>query len=363
MSAAPSFIDFAPGVLERRAAEGIRGIKSELNRYALHIATASFATLPLDEIRARHVRHWAADMQQKMAADTRGERKISTDTVKRSLALVGAIFNEAVNEDLIEVPPTAGLKLKRRFDEIGKADPWTFLSLAEQEAISACEGIPIEHRLSSGFAIGTGLRQGEQFNLEWKDVHDDIADPYVRVRWGSKGKPPKNGKQRSVPLLPHVLEIVRAWRELAPAWAPSNPDDLVFPSRLGTRRGVGKPLGSRRLKNYLSLIGITRRVRWHDLRHSFGSALVSGMWGRAWPLEEIRPIIGHSSITMTQRYSHVCQTRLAEAAREPNYGGFIAPVVPPSPETERELMPGIVPAANDTCPDLAGAWFDEEECA
>lgn len=360
MSTAPLFQDFAPTVLARREVEGIRGIKSERNRYDLHIVTAEFASMRLDEIRARNIRHWAAAMQQKLAADTRGVRKISSDTVKRSAALVGAIFSAAVDEDLIEVSPSVGLKIKRRTDELGKQDPWTFLSLEEQIALAACEAISLEDRLACAFAIGTGLRQGEQFNLEWRDLHDDVADPFLTVRWGSMGKPPKNGKQRVVPILPHVLETVRAWRELAPAWAPFNPDGLVFPSRRGGRRSVGKPLGAGpKLKKHLALIGVTRRVRWHDLRHTFGSALISGMWGHSWSLEEIRPVIGHSSITMTQRYAHVCQTRLAETARMTNYGGFVAPVIPPAPDTARELY---VPPANDTSPELE-LWFDEEEVA
>lgn len=347
MNAAPSFLDFTPHILDRREAEGIRGIKSERNRYALHIASAPFASMSLDIIKPRHIRHWVAEMQQKMAADTRGVRKISTDTVKRSVALVSAIFSAAIEEDILELSPSAGLKIKRRSDEIGKADPWTFLSLAEQVSVSVCEAIPLVARLKIAFAIGTGLRQGEQSHLEWRDIHDGAKDPFVHVRWGSKGKPPKNGKRRDVPLLPHVLETVRAWREIAPTWAPSNPDDLVFPNRNGVPCGVGKPLGGGpKLRNYLALVGITRRVRWHDLRHTFGSALISGMWGRDWSLEEIRPIIGHSSIVMTQRYAHVCHTRLAEAARETNYGGFIAPE---APNTDLDLE---VPAANDTMRDL-----------
>ncbi len=361
MTAAPSLLDYAPKILDRREVEGIRGIKSERNRYEIHLATAAFATIPLTEIRPRHVRLWAADMQQKPAADTRGARKLSTDTVKRAAALLAAIFGEAVNEDILEQSPSAGLKIKRRIDELGKADPWTFLSLAEQIAIAACEAIPIADRLAIAFAIGTGLRQGEWSNLAWSDIHDDVADPFLLVRWGSKGKPPKNGKQRTVPLLPHVIETIRAWRALQPSWSEVNPDGLAFPNRRGLIRSVGKPLGGGgKLKRYLALVGITRRVRWHDLRHTFGSALISGMWGHAWPLEEIRPIIGHSSITMTQRYAHVCQTRLADAARKTNYGGFIAPVIPPAPDTARELY---VPPANDTCPDLGAIWFDEEEVA
>jgi integrase len=46
-------------------------------------------------------------------------------------------------------------------------------------------------------------------------------------------------------------------------------------------------------------------VRFHDLRHTCASHLVSGTWGRAWRLEEVRDYLGHSNISVTQRYAHM----------------------------------------------------------
>jgi hypothetical protein len=43
----------------------------------------------------------------------------------------------------------------------------------------------------------------------------------------------------------------------------------------------------------------------HDLRHTCASHLVSGTWGRAWRLEEVRDYLGHSNISVTQRYAHM----------------------------------------------------------
>jgi integrase len=54
----------------------------------------------------------------------------------------------------------------------------------------------------------------------------------------------------------------------------------------------------------LAASGITRRVRWHDLRHTCASSLVAGWWGgRPWRLEEVREMLGHTSIKVTERYS------------------------------------------------------------
>jgi integrase len=50
-------------------------------------------------------------------------------------------------------------------------DEWTYLDQEEQRRLLACPEIPHADRLIMAFAIGTGLRQGEQWNLELKDLH------------------------------------------------------------------------------------------------------------------------------------------------------------------------------------------------
>ena len=48
-----------------------------------------------------------------------------------------------------------------------------------------------------------------------------------------------------------------------------------------------------------------RRIKWHDLRHSCASSLVAGWWGEPWSLEQIKALLGHRSITTTERYAHL----------------------------------------------------------
>ncbi len=62
--------------------------------------------------------------------------------------------------------------------------------------------------------------------------------------------------------------------------------------------------------------GIERRVPFHALRHTCASMLVSGEWGRAWTIEEVCAFLGHSSITVTQRYAHLCRGALQRAASQ-----------------------------------------------
>jgi hypothetical protein len=65
-------------------------------------------------------------------------------------------------------------------------------------------------------------------------------------------------------------------------------------------------------------------VRWHDLRHTCAASLVSGWWGRQWRLEEIRALLGHGSLKATERYAHLADSALQQAAAETRWSGGAA---------------------------------------
>ncbi len=80
-------------------------------------------------------------------------------------------------------------------------------------------------------------------------------------------------------------------------------------------------------KAALRASGLTRRVRWHDLRHTCASSLVSGWWGRRWSLQEVKEMLGHTTIDVTQRYAHLAPGALEEAATA-TIGGSVMQVTP-----------------------------------
>jgi hypothetical protein len=178
------------------------------------------------------------------------------------------------------------------------------------------------------FGMGTGLRQGEQWNLHIADVHLDAAEgPWINVKYGSKGRPPKNRRPRKVPLFGMALEAGRAWLEHLPSYAPSNPEGLMFPTPFkakrkksggrefdgGARRQVGKtPSAWTKVKTTLG----ERKVWWHLLRHTAATSLLCGWWGRRWSLEEVSKFLGHSSVKVTERYAHLLESELATIAAE-----------------------------------------------
>lgn len=311
----PTFLTHAAKILDERAEDGIRGIERERSRFRVHIVKSGFASMPIDQIEPKHIAEWLREMSHKKPMDKRGDRLLARATIHRSQALVSVVFGEAVQQGLIKSNPCMGVRLKRRAGEESTKEKWAYLTPEEQRTVATCEEIPLADRLAIRFAIGTGLRQGEQFNMLLDDLHVDGPEPHVFVRFGSKNKPPKSGKTRKVPLFGDGLIAAREWLALLPTFAPSNPERLVFPTAKGNRRPQGKPLGrSSVFHGHLRFAGV-KRCRWHDLRHTCASSLVAGWWGRAWTLIEVRDMLGHSSVTISERYAHLGETSLKLAAR------------------------------------------------
>lgn len=150
-------------------------------------------------------------------------------------------------------------------------------------------------------AVRTGLRKGELFGLHWREVDLEARTLTVKFNnWRGQLLTPKSGKTRIVPLVGEVVDALRVWRT-------RHPCELVFPGPCGAI--VQDPKGANRaLNKALDRAGL-RRVRFHDLRHSFASHLV--LQGQ--PLRVVQVLMGHHSVTITERYAHVGDEQLAAA--------------------------------------------------
>jgi integrase len=135
---------------------------------------------------------------------------------------------------------------------------------------------------------------GELIALRWRDV--DFPNHTIRVRASyaiGHLTTPKSGKVRAVPLAPDVAGALARLGQRALATAD---DDLVF---LG---GAGSFLdGSalrRRYKSALARAGL-RRLRFHDLRHTFGTRMIAQA-----DIRRVQEWMGHADVQTTMQYLH-----------------------------------------------------------
>jgi integrase len=207
-----TFGKYGAKVLDQREVDDtIRSIKHERRRWNLHLAKCELAEMQLSEIEPIHIANLVRTLQRKKAKDKREPRKISSHTVARCLTMVSNVFQAAIQQGgLVVRNPCIGIEINKRADE-DTEDVWTFLTLDEQKRLLTCEQISLTDRLVITFAMFSGVRQGELHHNFLKDLHTDGADPHLYVRFGSKGRRPKGGKARKVPLIPQALDVARQW--------------------------------------------------------------------------------------------------------------------------------------------------------
>lgn len=332
------FENFGEDVLDQREADGFRGVKKDRDRFDFHLRKSPIAGLLVTDLRPAHGAELARWLGKRWAADKRGRRRIKRSTVLAIFNVASVILNEAVFRELIPSNPFAGIKIRKRADE-DTEDVWTFWTPEERRAFATCEEIPYVDRLIVRFAMGCGIREGELHHNFLKDLHVGLKEKHPRlfVRYGSKGQVPKNGKTRTVDIFGDALIAIREWLEVRKTYMRKSarhevrPDiGLIFPTVTGCRRQEAKTLGNGhkdkatgewvdRFKHYCALAGIAERpgLYWHCLRHTCATMMLQEL---GCSLEEVQEQLGHSSISVTQRYAHKTGTRMQRVAERINAG-------------------------------------------
>jgi len=224
------------------------------------------------------------------------ERGLSQRTVLYALAVVRQVFNRARDWGLFEgEPPTKQVKMPR-FDN----RRIRFLSPEEiRVLLEACRKRSRELYEMCLLSLHCGLRAGEIFSLKWGDI--DLTNGLLYV------VDSKNRINRAVPMTEEVKKIFEGK-------VPGEPGDLVFPSRKGEER----QRISRTFQRVLDELGWNEgvedrrnRVTFHTLRHTFCALHV--MAGTS--LSVLAELLGHRSLEMVKRYSHLLPEARREAAK------------------------------------------------
>ena len=152
-------------------------------------------------------------------------------------------------------------------------------------------------------AMNTGMRRGELFKLQWRDV--ELVGGMVTVR----GEGAKNSQTRHIPLNTEAIAVLKAWKQALPTVVDvEKSGDYVFPSP----HVENQPLDDIK-KGWLPLLvtaGI-KRFRFHDLRDHFASRLVQA----GIDLNTVRELLGHSDIKMVLRYAHLAPENVRAYAK------------------------------------------------
>jgi integrase/recombinase XerC len=143
-----------------------------------------------------------------------------------------------------------------------------------------------------------GLRVSELTGLNWRDIDEELG--LVMIRSG------KGNKDRLVPIGEPALDALRTWRAAMPSALADEPVITNLRGRRLTARTVQNIVARRLLR-----AGISTPITPHGLRHSFATHLLNA----GADLRSIQEMLGHSSLSTTQRYTHVSVRHLKEVYR------------------------------------------------
>ena len=217
------------------------------------------------------------------------EGLLSPRTINQRLAQLHAIFKRAQRAFELPLNPVAGAE--RQPQE--RTGEFTALEPHEVELLAHNAMTPQDAAMFTVAAF-TGLRLGELRGLRWEDI--DWMRRLIHVRRSytvNKEGPPKSGKVRSVPL---IDQAARALDELSRRERWTSDEDLVFVNPVGTH--VEASALRRRFYTARDSAGL-EAIRFHDLRHTFGTIAV-----QAFPLTDVKAFMGHADIQTTMIYIH-----------------------------------------------------------
>jgi integrase len=279
---------------------------------------AAFGELRVEDVTAERIEAWRA------ALGAGRDRPLTNRTRNKALTILGGIMERARKLYGLPSNPVRDVeKLRERYD----ATRFDFYSPEEVQALVRAAASEQDAAIFLTAAF-TGLRRGEVIALRWRDV--DFQRSAIRVSGSyANGKltTPKSGRGRAVPMVPEVAERLA---RLSQRSEGTGDDDLVFPGDFETYLD-GSAL-RRRFVAAAARAGL-RPIRFHDLRHTFGTLAVRG----AESIVELQTWLGHAEVRTTMRYTHYREqqdaaARLAKAFKS---AADVEPHVPePQPASE-----------------------------
>jgi integrase len=252
----------------------------------------AFGSLAVEELTPRAIEEWRAGLGD--------GRALTNRTRNKAVTILGGIMERARKVYGLPSNPVREVeKLRERYDATrfefySPEEVWALVRAAASEQDAAIF-------LTAAF---TGLRRGELIALRWRDV--DFERSSIRVS-GSYANgvltAPKSGHGRVVPMVPEVAQVLA---QLGQRRESADEEALVFESEFG-----GYLDGSALRRRFVAACARAglRPIRFHDLRHTFGTLAVRG----AESIVELQNWLGHAEVRTTMRYTHYRKQRDAAA--------------------------------------------------
>jgi len=230
--------------------------------------------------------------------ETVDQDKWAPATVNRYRALISLVYRLGIESGKVKENPARLVKHRLANNTRNR-----WLSAEEEVRLRAyVEATCPEHLPELDLALNTGLRRGEMYGLAWENVN--VSRKVLTISRS------KNGETRHVPLNSTALDALEKLRKRGDSTGPV------------IRSAQGDPLAGPRhwFEPAITKTKI-RSFSWHCLRHTFASRLVmAGV-----DLRTVQELMGHKSIAMTVRYSHLTPKHTLAAVERLTETPVVAP--------------------------------------
>jgi integrase len=265
---------------------GKKHVYDDRNRYKNHIK-ARFASKALSQITTHDLEKFKDSLLKK---------GLAPQTTKHVLVLIRQIYNKMIAWGLwADQNPIKGVKMPKINNRRVR-----FLTHKEADALlQEIRKVSQQVWEYSLLSLHTGMRADECFSLLWG--HIDYDQDMIHVA------DPKGGPSRDVYLTKKVREMLQAKKEGSKA-------DFVFRATHGGKIPEVSKTFLRTVKKMGFNDSITDRrqkVMFHTLRHTFASWLAI----QGTPILEIKELLGHTTLAMTERYAHLIPDQKRESVR------------------------------------------------
>lgn len=294
----------AGGELQRAIAEWHKWLSAE-RRVSRHTTDAyardlaAFLTFLTDHLGAEAD---TSDLAALRPADFRSylahraRAGIGRSSIARGMSTLRNFFRFLKRSDRAHNPAVTAVKTPR----LPKIIPKALDEIEAMEAITTAGTLQTEPWLAARdtalliLLYGCGLRIGEALSLTCAAIPETDT-----VRVVGKGR-----KERIVPVLPVVRDAIKAYRAACPFAA--DPKSPLFVGKRG--KGLNPGVVQRQVRRLRSVLGLAETATPHALRHSFATHLLA----QGGDLRTIQELLGHASLSTTQRYTVVDAARLTK---------------------------------------------------
>ncbi len=217
---------------------------------------------------------------------------LKATSIYRMIESIRQYYKFLISEDYIKTDPTiylASPKTPVILPDMLTIDEVTKLL----NSVSGSDNLSIRNRAMLELLYATGLRVSELINLKFENIN--IGECYVKV-FG------KGSKERIVVFGSKAQSYLKRYLSIR----TGAKSEFLFLTRL--KKPISRVEFWRQLKQIAKKAGITKHISPHTLRHSFATHLLTG----GADIRIVQEMLGHSSISTTQIYTHISQERLKE---------------------------------------------------